>query len=211
MSQKQLLFFFCGGFLEAYFFVIYIKKKRHSKGNLLRGETRGLRNDQYSICFFNQLVFRKKKSETTGAVADVGLPFWVRVSAVNGIGESEPSEALKLRCALPPGMQPAPNQLEGDLRSIIVGFSPENLHGADLLYHRLTYAFVDEVEGILNEIQLDVPGSEVRVNISHLLPFSTYIFKVQAMTESGLSLDPGWQVNMTTGSAILIDPPTYVS
>lgn len=163
-------------------------------------------------CFFNRRIFKTCFPCNTGAVADVGLPFWVRVSAVNGIGESEPSEPLKLRCALPPGMQPAPTQLEGDLRSIVLGFSPENLHGADLLYHRLTYAFVDEVEGILDEtIQLDVPGSEVRVNISHLLPFSTYIFKVQAMTESGLSLDPGWQVNMTTGSAILIDPPTYVS
>ena len=105
-------------------------------------------------------------------MADVGLPFWVRVSAVNGIGESEPSEPLKLRCALPPGMQPAPTQLEGDLRSIVLGFSPENLHGADLLYHRLTYAFVDEVEGILDEtIQLDVPGSEVRVNIFSSVTF----------------------------------------
>lgn len=30
------------------------------------------------------------------------------------------SDALKLRCALPPGMQPAPSQLDGDLNSIIV-------------------------------------------------------------------------------------------
>lgn len=145
------------------------------------------------------------------AVAEVGLPFWVRVSAVNSIGEGPKSEPLKLRCSLPPGMQPAPTQLEGDLNSIIVGFNPQNLHGAELLYHRLTYAFVDDIEGILNPIQLDVPGSETFVNITNLLPFSTYVFKVQAMTESGMSLDPYWQSNMTTGSAILLDPPSYLS
>ena len=145
------------------------------------------------------------------AVAEIGLPFWVSVSAVNAVGEGPRSDPLKLRCSLPPGLQPAPTQLEGDLSFIIVGFSPTNLHSAELLYHRLTYAFVDDVEGILNPIQLDVPGSETFVNITNLLPFSTYIFKVQAMTESGLSIDPDWQVNMTTGSAILLDPPTYLS
>ena len=29
------------------------------------------------------------------------------------------SSALRLRCSLPPGMQPAPSQLDGDLNSII--------------------------------------------------------------------------------------------
>ncbi|CAK9047862.1 Fibronectin type III domain-containing protein 3B (Factor for adipocyte differentiation 104) (HCV NS5A-binding protein 37), partial [Durusdinium trenchii] len=144
-------------------------------------------------------------------VAQVGLPFWVRVAAVNSIGEGPASDALKLRCALPPGMQPAPSQLDGDLNSIIVGFDPQNLHGAELFFHRLTYALSDDLEGILAPTQLDVPGAEQRVNISGLLPFATYVVKVQAITEAGTSLDPGWQSNMSTGSVVLLPPPSYLS
>ena len=142
-------------------------------------------------------------------VAELGLPFWVRLAAVNARGAGAPSEPLKLRCSLPPGEQPAPTQLESDLNSVVLGFNPSNLHGAELLWYLLSYAQV-ESGVILEEKLLTVRGDEQRVSISGLLPFANYVFKVQVVTEVGTSLDPGWQSNMSTNAVALLDAPHYI-
>ncbi|CAE7759196.1 MAP3K19, partial [Symbiodinium sp. CCMP2456] len=115
-------------------------------------------------------------------VSEITVPFWLRVTAVNNVGEGPPSNAAALRCSLPPGLQPAPIQVGSDITSILLEFQPADLHNA-------TYAHY--TDGLHLE--------EKSVHVTGLRAWHTYTFKVQAITESGISPDPDWQVNMSTG------------
>ncbi|CAE7919001.1 Herc2 [Symbiodinium sp. KB8] len=115
-------------------------------------------------------------------VSEITVPFWLRVTAVNNVGEGPPSNAAALRCSLPPGLQPAPIQVGSDITSILLEFQPADLHNA-------TYAHY--TDGVHLE--------EKSVHVTGLRAWHTYTFKVQAITESGISPDPDWQVNMSTG------------
>eukprot|EP00931_Biecheleriopsis_adriatica_P049660 TRINITY_DN28729_c0_g1_i1.p1 TRINITY_DN28729_c0_g1~~TRINITY_DN28729_c0_g1_i1.p1 ORF type:complete len:8011 (-),score=1403.57 TRINITY_DN28729_c0_g1_i1:177-21446(-) len=142
-----------------------------------------------------------------------GEDYWVRVAAVNSLGEGPPSESLRMRCNLPPGRQTAPYRVDGDETSIVVEFSPVNLNSAPLTGHRLSYGPDTYGNTFLGSVvTVDLPLKYKRYNASGLMPGWTYAFKVQAITESGMSTDPGWQSKIVSGGLPTApDPPAYVT
>ncbi|CAE7034886.1 PTPRF [Symbiodinium natans] len=158
---------------------------------------------------FTELNATERNISFPCELSEVTLPFWLRVTAVNAVGEGPPSNSVALRCSLPPGLQPAPIQVGSDITSVLLEFQPADLHNATLLGHKLTYAHMAD-GGLVEEKSVHVSTLHPRFNVTGLMAWHTYTFKVQAITEAGMSPDPDWQVNMSTGVSETPDPPTYV-
>ncbi|CAK0850855.1 unnamed protein product [Prorocentrum cordatum] len=109
---------------------------------------------------------------------------WLKVSAVNSVGEGALAAAVKQRCAEGPGKPNAPTLVSSTANSITVSFATNGLNGAYLTGFKL---YVDNGAGGPWSIETLADTTQRTFTKYGLSPGLSYRFKVQVISEVGES------------------------
>uniref|UniRef100_A0A7S4S4M0 Fibronectin type-III domain-containing protein n=1 Tax=Alexandrium monilatum TaxID=311494 RepID=A0A7S4S4M0_9DINO len=128
--------------------------------------------------------------------------FWIKAAGVTAVGEGDLSFGAKARCSEIPETPAAPTLVTSATDSVTIAFQPASLNGATLTGFRI---YADDGNGGPWSVETVSDTTARTFQKTGLSPGLPYLFKVQVVTEVGVSgLSPG----VTLYSAATPDPPT---